>query len=320
MTIAIDENRPHLQGFAAFYQSEVEPWLMEQEAKRKSVLKGAWLYSGFAAAALLAGIAGIAILGSNTGGYIAIGLGVLAAAVLAGIGWVPVGNFKDSVKAYLLDKICSRFGIDYSKDAASFPFASFREVSLVPSHDRRKLEDQMTGAHDGVSFSLIEAHLEEKRRDKDNKTYYVTVFRGLLFMYSFPKSFNGKTVIKRDGGVLGNFFGGFGKDQRIRLEDPRFEKMYEVYGSDQVEARYLLTPTFMERVVALGQTAGRKPPEFCFTGENLMIAVPTTKDQFEGGSVFRTLNDPKRVQDLVSEIGIVFDIIDTLKLNLKTNI
>jgi hypothetical protein len=36
----------------------------------------------------------------------------------------------------------------------------------------------------------------------------------------------------------------------IRLEDPRFEKEFCVYGEDQVEARYILTPSLMERILA----------------------------------------------------------------------
>jgi len=39
--------------------------------------------------------------------------------------------------------------------------------------------------------------------------------------------------------------------KRVGLVDPVFEKIFEAYGTDQVEARYLLTPTFMQRLVRL---------------------------------------------------------------------
>ena len=39
--------------------------------------------------------------------------------------------------------------------------------------------------------------------------------------------------------------------RKVGLEDPHFEKIFEVFGDDQVEARAILTPVFMEELVAL---------------------------------------------------------------------
>ena len=38
------------------------------------------------------------------------------------------------------------------------------------------------------------------------------------------------------------------KLQDVKLEDISFDKRFNVYTKDQVEARYLTTPTFMERL------------------------------------------------------------------------
>ena len=137
---------------------------------------------------------------------------------------------------------------------------------------------------------------------------------------TFPKRFNGKTLVLRDSGSVGNFFKGIGKENRIRLEDPRFEKMFEVYGTDQVEARYLLTPTFMERMMELAELFGQKSVELAFFEDRLLLSIRVSTDQFEGGSLLQSMTDVARIETLVKELCAIFDVIDTLKLNLKTNI
>ena len=37
----------------------------------------------------------------------------------------------------------------------------------------------------------------------------------------------------------------------MKLENPDFEKTFDVYSTDQIEARYLLSPSMMERLLAL---------------------------------------------------------------------
>jgi hypothetical protein len=50
--------------------------------------------------------------------------------------------------------------------------------------------------------------------------------------------------------VLPNRSSLFGKNrfEKIELEDPEFEKIWDTYGEDQIEARYVLTTAFMERL------------------------------------------------------------------------
>ena len=58
------------------------------------------------------------------------------------------------------------------------------------------------------------------------------------------------------------------------LEDPEFERHYEVYSNDQIEARALLTPAFMERFTALAATSGFSLPGALAEGNRLVVALP----------------------------------------------
>jgi hypothetical protein len=48
------------------------------------------------------------------------------------------------------------------------------------------------------------------------------------------------------------------KLEEIKLEDPEIRKNFVVYSTDQVEARYLLTPSFIQRFKRLKTAYGTK--------------------------------------------------------------
>ena len=62
----------------------------------------------------------------------------------------------------------------------------------------------------------------------------------------FQKDFQGHTTVLRNSLFKLSFSG-----SRVKLENPDFEKTFDVYSTDQIEARYLLSPSMMERLLAL---------------------------------------------------------------------
>ena len=73
-------------------------------------------------------------------------------------------------------------------------------------------------------------------------------------------------------------FGRKKKWERVVLESPEFERLYDVYGEDQVEARKLLTPRVQEALVHLRKYFG-KPVWGAVRGRDLWFAVEG-KDRF----------------------------------------
>ena len=106
----------------------------------------------------------------------------------------------------------------------------------------------------------------------------------------------------------------------ISLEDSNFLKKYKVYSSDQVEARYLVTPSFMERFKNLQTAFGTKGIKCSFFKNNLMVAITSFKDLFEIGSIYTPLTDFKTIEECYREIKSILDMIEYFKLNEKTNI
>lgn len=300
-----DESRAEFRGFNRFYSDNIEEGLLALDMERRAAVKSFWKWTGIGV------ILGGAALGlSLYYGYTPFGFFV--GFVGLGIGIYKASTFISSVglktKTHLVGKICNYVGLTFTpKDFSHLDLEKFRTLKMLPKANRESFEDQMTGLAHGANFVLHEAHLEQRRR-QNNKTTYVTVFRGIIMALDFPVKFDGTTLILRD-----TFFKRKSKAglNRVGLADPKFEKAFEAFGSDQVEARYLLTPTFMQRLMDLEEVFNGRKLRAAFTDGSLIIAIETG-NQFEVGSMFKTLMQRERTEKLITEIGLVFDIVDTV--------
>ena len=123
----------------------------------------------------------------------------------------------------------------------------------------------------------------------------------------YPREFMGRTVVLRDAGIFNRKKKKGMK--RVGLVDPVFEKIFEAYSTDQVESRYLLTPTFMQRLVDLETSVSGKKIRFGFLEGKLFIAIEAP-NQFEAGSMFKPLTDTDRTEKILHEISAIFNVVD----------
>ena len=72
--------------------------------------------------------------------------------------------------------------------------------------------------------------------------------------------------------------------QKVLLEGIPFLRKWRVYTDDQVNARYILTPVLMEKMLKIKKLFHGNFIDFCFSGSSLLIAVHTGKDLFETAS------------------------------------
>ena len=306
-------------------KADLAPWLTAKEAERRRAVRR-FLVSipvGLGLA-LAAGALGAVF---NWPVPVIAAVAVIAAAGALGLGAVKMSALRKTVKRELNTRIAEAFALGYREQpAAPARFDAFTSHGLVPRGDRRSFEDNFYGALHGARFELYEAHMEDRRRSK-NRTYHVTVFRGALIRIRFPRTVEGVTLVTRDKGIF-NAFEGWGKKifgargaelERIGLVDPEFEKQFEVYGTDQVMARYLLTPSFMERLLELEALLKGKNVRCVFdeslaeaAGQGELLIAAETGNLFEPATLFTPLTDPKRVEDLYADIAMIEQIAATL--------
>ena len=133
------------------------------------------------------------------------------------------------------------------------------------------------------------------------------------------KKFEGKTVVLKDSGWL-NLFKKIGWPERVKLEDVSFERQFEVFSDNQIEARYLLTTAFMERMSEVKKAFQGKNIQFSFFNNKLLIAIETNHNMFEVSSLFRRATNRKMIDRAFEQFASVTEIIDILRLNSKTGL
>ena len=160
-----------------------------------------------------------------------------------------------------------------------------------------------------LTLCFCEAHLKYKSSGKNSSTR--TVFHGQLLVIDYHKKFLGETVVRRDAGIF-NRLGKPGKEfQRIGIVSPKFEKIFEAWSTDQVEARELLDPIVLERFEELDRLFDGAKLRAAFTGGILCLAMESG-DKLNMGSMFAPLEGPERINRILHEFDLIFDLIDVL--------
>ena len=205
----------------------------------------------------------------------------------------------DSLKSEMNGALAKALQIDYSVAAFSGQeFENACDFDLLPSYDDCYLQDQWHGSIDGTDFLLYEVKLTETRGSGKNRRT-VTVFEGVLLRFQFARPFLATTLVRRDGFKFTLFGDSKSYDgrtlERIKMVDPRFEDAFDVYGTDQVEGRYLVHSAYCERLLDLEREFDGERLTALFLGGVLIVAL-RTGDIFESA----TLN-PKQDRELLDK-------------------
>ncbi|WP_314301090.1 DUF3137 domain-containing protein, partial [Campylobacter showae] len=104
--------------------------------------------------------------------------------------------------------------------------------------------------------------------------------------------------------------------EKERMDDTLFNDEFRVFTDDKVEARYLLTPTFMRRLYELKEKfAGAMGVSAAFMDDKFYLFLNGAENKFETTlfSLPPSLYDVKQIKKEISEL---LSIIDELNLNL----
>lgn len=314
------------------YATELQPVLAELEAERRRVQ--AWsLVSAAVIAVVVVLLAGVVLLNNAE-------IGIFAVFILGFVGWglwwlinhKRIQNYRSGFKQRVIGRLVSFLdpGLTYYPDDC-ITEQEFRASQIFRHRiDRYNGEDLIVGQLGATAFRFSEVHAEYKTSTIDakgrRKTHWNTLFRGVFFVADFNKDFQGLTLVLPDaterwlgrlGQQLQDWGGLFQPGDLVRLEDPEFERMFVVYAQDQIEARYILSPSLMQRLVAFRQRMN-EDISLAFVNSNVYIAILMGKNRFEPpfwGSANLALDDIRaHLEDIRLAEGVVAE------LNLNTRI
>ena len=236
---------------------------------------------------------------------------------------IEMSGFSSLFKDELIEKLV--FFVDknlkYSKNN-HIGEHEYRVSSLFPQRvDRFGGDDFVSGKIDGVDIKFSEIHSEVKKKTDKGKTYWQTIFRGLMFVTDFNKNFKGKTVVLPDNseklfGSLSHFFQSFSsRGELVKMDNSEFEREFTVYSDDQIEARYILSHALMQRILEYKKLVG-KNLYISFTRSHIYIAIGFNQKLFEP-KIYKKITSYDEVSFYFKVISLTVDIVKHLNLDRK---
>ena len=105
----------------------------------------------------------------------------------------------------------------------------------------------------------------------------------------------------------------------VNLVSPKFESRFDTFSTDQVEARYVLDPAFMERFMEADALAATRWLSASFLGNEIAIAIERNRPMFEIGALWKPLSE-QNLAIVLAELTIILKMVKTLKLNPHTGL
>lgn len=311
--------------FRRFYQSELLPMLSELETLRQKAVRTFFIVVCVTAALVLAAL-GVLLPATGHPGFLLL-LGIPAVTSLVAYS-AAASDIRRKFKGSVMWKIV-RFcdpALEYFPDSR-IPRPQFEASRIFLRHiDRYNGEDRVTGKMGATAVDFSEVHAEYKTTTRDSKghthTQWHTIFKGIFFIADFNKHFQGRTVVLPDAmeeglGFLGNLFQklDFTRDELVKLEDPEFERLFVVYGTDQIEARYILSTSLMERIKNFRIRTGQEV-YLSFVNSCVHVGVSTSRNMFEP-RFFSSMSDYSFAEQLLDDLQFALGIVDELNLNTR---
>jgi hypothetical protein len=210
-------------------------------------------------------------------------------------------------------------GLTYRPES-SFDAKRFRALDVFADNATSfTSEDEIGGRKANVSYSIHEVRAT-RRQGKQT----VTVFHGLMIRLDFNKNFRGQTTVVPNGvspaghSLLGGLLdiGGSPRKEKVNLENPDFENIFDVYSTNDQEARYLLTPKLMELVLAANAANSDGQLRLSFLDNSLYVAVPSRGNHLEA-SLSETVTPDSAIGDLAEVIAFAERLVDELQLETR---
>jgi len=154
----------------------------------------------------------------------------------------------------IIKEIASKYNSDYFPDKVISEYYYLQ----IEDDDYDYYEGSDYTKGENFEFSYVKTTKEEEYEDDEGNTYTETktVYEGTIYWCEFfykteniyylePSSFHLSDILPI----------GFDKT-RIKLDYPDFEKIFDVYGSDQIEGRMIFNHNFMNNLIKIYKVLG----------------------------------------------------------------
>lgn len=168
------------------------------------------------------------------------------------------------LKHILMNKISHDIkGFRYIPDAG-LPVQFFEDSGFIRGYDEYCSDNFITGkVENGKDFIISEILVKQVILSEDNTRSESILFDGIFgvldakkintFYMDITPDFKNKFANR----VFADFKKMLGNKHIVRLENPEFERYFEVFSDNQIEARKIITLEFMEKLLEVRKNVGK---------------------------------------------------------------
>lgn len=244
-------------------------------------------------------------------------VGLVGGVIVAGVKYLIPGftafsnyrvRFKHEVAAEVFKIVCPTASYAPLEGIAE---AVFDEPGLFSTRGGFKSDDRVRGRIGQTPFEAADVSRSYSTGGKNSRT--VVVFRGLFFHLDFNKTLRGVTLVDPKRASAESVGSRSGLTE-VALESQEFDARYTVHASDEVEARYILTPAMMERILAL-ESQTERPVHLAFKNNRAYLGVNYGRALFEPGIAAST--SVEAIHEMAAHFALAEAIVDELDLNTR---
>ncbi len=185
--------------------------------------------------------------------------------------------------------------------------------------DSLEQEDCVYGKIGNTNIFFAEILVEDVKANYSNlsgleeKYYSNRIFKGLFFTAKFAKNFKGRVFVlpndlKSKAPLINHWRG-----ELVKLEDPEFNRIFSVYGDQQIESRYILSTNLMNRLIDFHHKAKRKI-YISFIEGYIYVAIKYNRNLFEA-KLWQSMLSFAPLREYYENLQLAINIVEDFKLN-----
>jgi hypothetical protein len=232
--------------------------------------------------------------------------------------WTPIWKkYRDDYQLKLIVAIVRLYNAAFTYDRdAKVGGMAFTDSGLFRRYENReglhyRGTDWVSGKIGATSFEFSDLDVSVSSGKSRQE-----IFRGVFFVADFNKNFSGETYVTSRHSLLHlSLVPDTPPGDVVKLEDPEFESAFATHSNSQIEARYILTPALMRRILHFSQQR-KTPVAIAFRGTSMFIAMYNASTKLEP-VLWQTLHQPSLFFGIWANLEFLCGIVSEMDLNTR---
>ena len=211
-----------------------------------------------------------------------------------------IEEYKIAFKTIYIKNSIEKQGFKYlgHKTPNKFDRILLQSSGFFNSSQINYLDDVIEGEKFGTKFKFFEIFINSSDSN----------FGGVFFVADFSKEINSQTTIISKKII--NF-----KSYNILMDNALFNDKFKVFNDNPINAMYILTPLFLEKIASLTKNFGDNI-KINFKNSKIYIYIEGKYDHFEP-DIYKSAITNNPAKNILDEINALLDIVEILVLNSK---